>query len=63
MVARGTTATVAVDIQPEAVVAGGHGDDLAGVDHADLDPLGGDHDLPALRHPPLNNQRGPALAD
>jgi len=36
------------------VVAGGHGDDLAGVDQADVDALGGDHDLAALGYPPLN---------
>jgi hypothetical protein len=46
---------VTVDVQPEAVVAGRDGDDLAGVDDAGLDPLGGDHDLPALRYPALNH--------
>jgi len=45
---------VAVDVEPEAVVVGGVGDDFAGVDHADLDPLGGDHDLPALGYPALH---------
>ena len=33
-----------VDLEPEAVVPGGDGDDLARVDQADLDLLGSDHD-------------------
>jgi hypothetical protein len=33
------------------MVVRGDGDDLAGVDHADVDSLGGDHDLAALARP------------
>jgi hypothetical protein len=33
--------------ETEAVVVGSHGDDLPGVDHAEVDPLSGDHDLAA----------------
>jgi hypothetical protein len=42
------------DVEPEAVVVNGDGDDLAGVDQADLDAVGGDHDLAALGYPPLH---------
>lgn len=34
----------AVDLEFEAVVAGGDCHDLPGVDHADVDLLGGHHD-------------------
>jgi hypothetical protein len=48
---------VAVDVEAESIVAGGDRDDLPGVDHADLDPLGGDHDLASLRYPALHRER------
>ena len=48
---------LAVDVEPETVVACGDGDDLVGVDHADVDALGGDHDGAALRHAPLDDDR------
>ena len=46
-----------VDLEPEAVVLGGDGDDLARVDQADLDLLGGDHDAAAGGDPPLHRYR------
>lgn len=45
---------ILADADLEAVVPGGHGDGLAGVDHADVDALGGHHDLPSLRHAALH---------
>jgi hypothetical protein len=55
---------LAVDVEPEAVIVSGDGDDLAGVDHADLDSLGGDHDLATLGYPPLHGHGAAAvLAD
>lgn len=46
-----------VDGEPEAVVLGGDGEDLARVDQADLDLLGGDHDASAGGDPPLHGHR------
>ena len=46
-----------VDDEPEGVVLGGDGDDLARVDQADLDLLGGDHDAAAGGDPPLHRHR------
>lgn len=42
--------SLAVDVELDAMVVhgDGDGDDLAVVDHADVDSLGGDHDLAAL---------------
>jgi hypothetical protein len=54
---RDRAGTFAVNIEPEAVVAGSDRDDLPGVDHADLDLLPGDHDGAALRHTPLHRYR------
>lgn len=34
----------------EAVIGGGHGDDLAGLDHVDVDAVDGSHDEAALGH-------------
>jgi hypothetical protein len=48
---------LAVNVEPEGVVVGSHGDDLAGVDHADMDALGGDHDATSLGYPPLHRYR------
>ena len=48
---------LAVDVEPETVVACGDGDDLVSVDHAGVDALGGDHDGAALRHAPLDDDR------
>jgi hypothetical protein len=39
---------LAIDVELEAVIADSDCDDLAGVDHADVDALGGDHDGAAL---------------
>ena len=39
------------------MVAGGHGNDLAGVDHADLNLLARDHDEAALGDAPLDRDR------
>jgi hypothetical protein len=39
------------------MVVRGDGDGLAGVDHADVDSLGGDHDLAALGYSPLHRHR------
>jgi hypothetical protein len=47
-----------VDDEPEAVVLGGDGDDLARVDQADLDLLGGG--LAAARRAPRSRCRSPA---
>jgi len=47
--------TFAVDVELEAVIAGSNRDDLPGVDHADMDPLRGDHDGAALRYAPLHD--------
>ena len=58
IVVRGTTpASLPVDGEPEGVVLGGDGDDLARVDQADLDLLGGHHDAAAGRDPPLHGHR------
>ena len=46
-----------VDDEPELVVLSGHGDLFAGVDHTDVDPLGGDHDGAALGHAPPDDDR------
>ncbi|HET6191187.1 MAG TPA: hypothetical protein VFE59_29820 [Trebonia sp.] len=46
-----------VDDEPELVVLSGHGDVRAGVDHADVDALGGDHDGAALGDAPLDDRR------
>jgi hypothetical protein len=46
---------LAVDVELEGVVADRDRDDLAGVDHADVDALGGDHDGAALGHAPLHD--------
>jgi hypothetical protein len=48
---------LAVQADLEAVLACGPGDDLAGVDHADVDALGGDHDGAALGHAALHDDR------
>src|SRR5580704_13574081 len=50
----------AFDVNPEAVVIDSHGHDLADVDHADLDPLGADHDLAPLLHRDRLGRRGRA---
>jgi hypothetical protein len=47
-----------VDDQPEAVVPGDDGDDLARMDHADLDALAGDLDAAAAGDPALDGQVG-----
>src|SRR5215472_12445812 len=49
---------LAVDDQPEAVVLGDDGDDLAGMGHADLDALAGDLDAAAGGDPPLDGDGG-----
>jgi hypothetical protein len=46
---------LAVDVELEGVVADRDRNDLAGVDHADVDALGGDHDGAALGHAPLHD--------
>ena len=46
-----------VDDEPEAVVPGDDGDDLARVDQPDLDLLGSDHDAAAGGNPPLHGYR------
>jgi hypothetical protein len=46
-----------VDVELEGVIVGRDGNGLAGVDHADLDSLSGDHDLAALGYPPLHRDR------
>jgi hypothetical protein len=49
--------SLAVDVELECVVVGGDGDDLAGVDHADLDALRCHHYLAALGYSPLHCHR------
>jgi hypothetical protein len=39
------------------VIGDGHGHDYSGVDHTDVDALGGDHDGAALRYAPLDYDR------
>jgi len=46
-----------VEADLEAVVARGDGDELARVDHADLDLLGSDHDAAAGGHAPLDRDQ------
>ena len=53
----GTAPMVSVDAELEAVIVCGHGDGLAGVDHAGVDALGGDHDGTALGYAPLHDDR------
>jgi hypothetical protein len=48
---------LAVDVEPEDMVVSGDGDDLAGVDHADLDSLSRYHDLASLGYAPLHRHR------
>src|ERR1035438_6207250 len=52
--ARDDSGGLAVDDELEVAVLGDPGNGLAGVDHADLDFLGGDHDAAALRDAPLD---------
>ena len=54
--ANGPPAAVAV-VNGEGVFGDVHGHDLAGVRTADGDPLAGDGDDPAVRHPPLDRDR------
>jgi hypothetical protein len=49
VVVRGIAPIISPPIdEPELVILSGHGDNLASVKQADLDALGGDHDLATL---------------
>jgi hypothetical protein len=55
--ARHDVGDLPVDDEPEGMVLGSDRDDLARVDQADLDLLGGDHDAAAGGDPPLHGHR------